>query len=66
MKKKLIGFLLVLSLVLITLPALAAAQPSSLNDLKGSTDQALQNVSEATNQTAQEVQKTLDPIQDIL
>jgi peptidoglycan hydrolase CwlO-like protein len=57
----LITFLLILS---IFMPSVMAQQ--SLQDVKNSTDETLQNMSKATNQTAQDVQNTLGPIQDII
>jgi peptidoglycan hydrolase CwlO-like protein len=64
-KKLLMSFLVLLALLLMFQPVIAA-EDSSLGDVKNSADQALQNASKATNDTAQDVQKTLGPIQDIL
>lgn len=44
----------------------AAAQDTSLSNVKNETKDALNNASETANQTADEVQSFLDPIQDIL
>jgi peptidoglycan hydrolase CwlO-like protein len=57
----LIAFLIILSVLL---PSAVAQQ--SLADVKNTTDETLQNVSQATNQTTKEIQNTLNPIQDIL
>lgn len=48
------------------LQSVAAAQDTSLSNVKNETKDTLNNASETANQTADEVQSFLDPIQDIL